>query len=148
MDRKKQRIAVASKTYHAPMWRKLRGKGLPVISTWIDEAGEGESASYKDLAERCLREVASADMLILFCKQGDILKGAMIEAGASLASNIPVYCVGESESLSRVFSKHPLWFDVESIDRALKTHGIVGKLVHSHKESIQNNELNKVGKRG
>ena len=61
------RIYTASKVKHAHLWRELRGQGYPVISTWIDEAESGESSSHEELSSRCLREVAKAGAVLLYC---------------------------------------------------------------------------------
>lgn len=53
-------LYVASRVKHAPMWQRERELGAPIISTWIDEAGEGETASMSELWERITREVLSA----------------------------------------------------------------------------------------
>jgi len=87
-------IYIASKTRHAPLWRDLRAAGAPIISTWIDEAGEGESADLNDLWRRCIVESCSCDTLIVYREPQDVLKGAWVEIGAALASGRPVYAVG------------------------------------------------------
>lgn len=113
------RVYAASKVKHAGMWRALRDFGMPIHSSWIDEAGEGQTADHAELAMRCLLEVHETQALILFCEPGDILKGALIEAGAALALGKHVYCVGTCESLSiRTFSKHPNWHEVSTVHEA------------------------------
>jgi hypothetical protein len=87
-------IYIASKTRHADRWLAMRAAGAPIISTWIDEAGEGESADLHDLWERCISESKSCDTLIVYRESQDILKGAWVEIGAALASGVPVYAVG------------------------------------------------------
>jgi hypothetical protein len=87
-------IYTASKTKHAHLWRDLRGAGAPIISTWIDEAGEGESADLDDLWKRCIAESCSCEALIVFRRPDDVLKGAWVEIGAALAVGTPVYAVG------------------------------------------------------
>lgn len=114
-----ERVYVASKTTHAHKWRALRNAGHPISSSWIDEAGEGESGDYAELSERCLQEVREASILVLYCEQGEVLKGAIIEAGAALMAGIPVRQVGNCASLSRVFCKHPLWREYRSVEEAL-----------------------------
>lgn len=112
-------IYVASKVKHAAMWKAVRQYLLPknhaITSTWIDEAGEGETASYTELATRCISEIAASDVLILYCEPGELLKGALIEVGAALALGKKVAVVGDCESLSRVFKSHGLWSEHESI---------------------------------
>ncbi len=87
-------IYIASKTRHAHLWRDLRDAGAPIISTWIDEAGEGESADLNDLWERCISESKSCQALIVYREPEDVLKGAWVEIGAALAVGNPVYAVG------------------------------------------------------
>jgi hypothetical protein len=87
-------IYIASKTKHAWLWRDLRAAGAPIISTWIDEAGEGESADLHDLWERCISESRGCKTLIVYREPNDVLKGAWVEIGAALANGKPVYAVG------------------------------------------------------
>lgn len=91
---KRHGVYVASKTRHAPTWKIIRAAGLPIISTWIDEAGPGESADLDDLWSRCITESASAAVLILYREPDDHLKGGWVELGAALASGVPVFSVG------------------------------------------------------
>lgn len=115
-------IYTASKTTQAWRWRELRHKGYNIIATWIDEAAEGQSADYADLAQRCIEEAAAADITILYCQPGDILKGALLEVGAALAAGKEVRCVGDCESISRVFRKHPRWIECDSLAASLPNH--------------------------
>lgn len=67
------------------MWRKLRDQGVLITSTWIDEAGEGETACNTDLWRRIAREVAESDAVILYAEKGDFpLKGALVEVGMAI----------------------------------------------------------------
>jgi hypothetical protein len=91
---KRRGIYIASKTKYAPRWREYRAHGEPIISTWIDEAGEGESADLHDLWDRCLSEAASCQVLIVYRESSDVLKGAWVEIGAALQARNPVYAVG------------------------------------------------------
>lgn len=94
----KPRIYVASRASvqdRPAMWRSLRDAGWNIISTWIDEAGPGETASMSDLWERIDREVASCDVLVLYAEPSDLpLKGAFVEVGMALAYGKPVIVVG------------------------------------------------------
>ena len=122
-------IYCASRVKHAAMWAELRAHGAPIIATWIDEAGEGQTGEHAELAERCIREATQAQAVVLYCEPGDILKGALIEVGAALAVGIPVFSVGDCESLSkRTFCKHPLWTECDTlraaIDAAIAKEGV------------------------
>lgn len=91
-------IYIASKTKHADRWRFLRDQiGEPIISTWIDEAGPGESRDLSDLWRRCINEASTADVLIIYREAGEELKGAWVELGAALASAVKVFAVGIEE---------------------------------------------------
>jgi hypothetical protein len=91
------KIYVASRVRHARMWRDKAHAGMPIISTWIYEDGEGETESLSELWERILSEIKNADRLILYIGRDDFpLKGALVEAGMALALNVPVYLVMES----------------------------------------------------
>lgn len=86
-------IYAASKVKHAQMWLALRASGVPIHSTWIDEARDKESPSLPDLWSRCIREASTADALIVYVEDGDRLKGGLVEIGAALGAGIPVYVV-------------------------------------------------------
>lgn len=103
--RVKSGIYTASKTVHAQKWRELRAAGTPVIASWIDEAGVGETDDFADLWRRCIGEASRAAAVVLYREPGEVLKGAFIEAGAALAVGTPVHAVGCSEFS---FVNHPL----------------------------------------
>jgi hypothetical protein len=99
------RVYVASKAEHGPLWRELRAAGEPIISTWIDESGPGQTADWPGLWWRCIQEASTATALVCYCREGERpLKGALVEVGAALAHGVPVYWVGPEQSVTR----HPL----------------------------------------
>lgn len=114
------KIYCASKVKYAPLWLKFRETGVNIISTWIDEAGPGQSKSYKDLSLRCFQEVSQCDFVVLYCEDEDILKGALMEVGAAIALGKRVICVGWCASISPVFIFHPLWHNCDTLENALK----------------------------
>lgn len=87
-------IYIASKTKHAKRWKELRAAGYPIISTWIDEAGAGESEDLSDLWDRCIAEASGCSLLVLYREPDDVLKGGWVELGAALANGVPVHAVG------------------------------------------------------
>lgn len=123
------KVYIASKVHHYASWLELRDKRPDVqfTSTWIDEAGEGETSDYTELAERCIREVLAADFILLYCTTNEVLKGALIEVGAALAMGKEIRCVGDTSSLSRVFCRHRLWKWFSSIEQALNPDNSKGK---------------------
>ncbi len=84
----------ASIPARSAMWRQLRETGAPIISTWIDEAGAGETKDLSELWARIEAEIRRADRLVLYVEPEDFpLKGAFIEVGMALALGKPVYVV-------------------------------------------------------
>ena len=76
------------------MWRALRAAGWRTASTWIDEAGDGQTADFADLWQRIEDEIRASDGLILFAARDDFpLKGALIEVGMALGMRKPVAVV-------------------------------------------------------
>lgn len=113
-------IYTASKTRHAEKWRRLRA-GDPrfrINSTWIDEAGVGQTADWADLWKRCVNEAAGADALLLYVEEGDHLKGALVEVGAALAFDTPVYVVGQTGDAG-TWPAHPAVRCFETVELAL-----------------------------
>lgn len=111
-------IYIASKTCHASEWRFLRDRGVPVSSTWIDEAGAGESADLRDLWRRCVMESSEASCLVAYMEEGEILKGAYAEIGCALSNGKPVLMVGFPKELSML--SHPLVIVMPDIETAIK----------------------------
>lgn len=84
-------IYVASRVKHADLWRDWRAKGAPILSTWIDEAGEGETADMGELWHRILLEVMECTSLVFYAEPDDFPhKGALVEVGMALALGKPV----------------------------------------------------------
>lgn len=72
-------------------WRELRESGVNITSSWIDEAGPGETTSFEELWDRIQAEIMRSVGVLLYAEPGDFpLKGALIEAGMSLGMLKPV----------------------------------------------------------
>lgn len=81
----------ASIPERSAMWRTLRKLGWQITSTWIDEAGEGETDDFTELWDRITSEIAAANKVVLYAEQDDFpLKGAILEAGIALGMGKPV----------------------------------------------------------
>lgn len=90
-------IYIASKVKHADKWLKLREQGVPIISTWIDEAAPRATISFNDLWVRCITEASMANCLIAYRENGETPKGMLLEIGASLSHNKWVFLIGFHE---------------------------------------------------
>lgn len=116
----------ASAADRPAMWRRLRSEGRPIISTWIDEAGEGETACNRELWQRIEREVKSAERLVFYAERDDFpLKGALVEVGMAIAAGVPVFVVApgvplEQKTLRPIgsWAMHPLVTYCKTVDEA------------------------------
>lgn len=120
------RIYTASKTQHAAKWKELKRLGYNIISTWINEAGPGETSDFTDLWVRCIEEATYADALLVYREPGEVLKGAFVETGAALANKTPVFAIGLDD---QSFCSHPLVTICDSVNDALVKMGAVGDLL-------------------
>jgi len=107
----------ASIPARSAMWRDLRdGYDYHITSTWIDEAGEGETACNTELWQRIENEIRISDGLILYAEPDDFpLKGALVEVGMALGMGKRVMIVApkvhlEDKSLRPLgsWAMHPL----------------------------------------
>lgn len=84
----------ASVPERGAMWRTLRAHGARIVSSWIDEDGEGQTADFGELWSRIEAEIRSADRLVLYAEPSDFpLKGALVEVGMAIAMGKPVYLI-------------------------------------------------------
>lgn len=130
--RKRRGIYIASRASlpeRAARWKHLRDvEGWLIVSTWIDEAGEGETNDFSELWSRIEAEVKSAERLIFYAEANDFpLKGGLVEAGIAISAGVPIFVVTpgvviEPRSCRPVGSwmKHPLVRVVPSIELALE----------------------------
>jgi hypothetical protein len=73
------------------MWRKFRKQGVSIVSSWIDEDGDGCTESFEELWQRIESEIKSSTAFLLYVEFHDFpLKGALVEAGMALAMGKPV----------------------------------------------------------
>ena len=109
-------------------WRKLRDEDRYVIvSSWINEAGEGETYDFGELWTRIENEVCNAERLVLYVEPDDFpLKGALVEVGMALAAKVPVFMVApgvvmDERTLRPVgsWAYHPLVKFVDTMEEAL-----------------------------
>jgi hypothetical protein len=89
---------VASKSKHYYWWQALRAAGLPIAASWLDWPGNrGElgltEQDWREHSEKCLREAASCDVLLLHAQDGEAHFGALLECGAALAAGKTVFLV-------------------------------------------------------
>ena len=118
----------ASLPERSAAWRRLRDvDGWKITSSWIDEAGVGETLDLGALWARIEAEVSRSERLILYVEPEDFpLKGALIEVGMAIAHRIPIRVVApgvvlEPRSFRPIGSwvRHPLVAFADTMDEAL-----------------------------
>ena len=108
------------------LWRALRDNGWPITSTWIDEAGEGETANMTELWRRIHAEISRSAGVLLYARKEDFpLKGALVECGIAIGMGKPVAMVlGDVQLEPRTMKPigswvaHPLVSRYQTIDEA------------------------------
>jgi nucleoside 2-deoxyribosyltransferase len=81
-----------------------REKGFEVVSTWHElparDHTNGKSLSEKrDIAERCHREIAGADIFVLIPSKDKVPGGKFVEAGIAIGLGKAVVTLGPRENL-------------------------------------------------
>lgn len=117
------------------MWRRYRDQGVPIISSWIDEDGEGETGSFMELWQRIQNEISHSYALVLYAETNDFpLKGALIEVGIALGMDKDVIvCLPNVELEPRSFRpvgswiNHPLVIRDDDIDAIMRGFQQAGK---------------------
>lgn len=93
----KKTIYVASKTKFAPIWKKFRSEGYPIVSSWLDEADKTNS-NLTELWKKNIEESSSCGVLVYFAeiptgitsKKETVSNGGLVEVGSALSNDIPV----------------------------------------------------------
>jgi hypothetical protein len=117
---------VASRTRHAARWRALRALGYRINSSWIDEAGPGQTPNLGLLWERITREVTTSRMVLLYLEPDDFpVKGALVEVGMALGAVVPVRVVMPGVALDDAYRPigswiwHPIVSIKDSVEEAM-----------------------------
>jgi hypothetical protein len=111
-------IYVASRVHHASMWRNYR-LIKDICSSWIDQAGPGES-DFEELWFRTIpQEIAASRCLLLYVEPADFpLKGALVEVGMAMAMGKPiVVCAPEVQLEPRSFRPIGSWMSAPTVVR-------------------------------
>lgn len=82
---------VSSKLCHRPMW--LRKFPHNISCTWLAGEDNLDSDSWGPMWDKYLKEVQECTDFVMYVEEGEILKGALIEAGMALACGKPIQIV-------------------------------------------------------
>ena len=104
------RVYPASRFFRAPMWIECGQKYRIFMCArwlkgWQKDIPETSFNSRKFWMDN-LEDIATCDYLVAYAEKDDVLGGALIEIGAALSMNKPVYLVGENEAF-RSWIHHP-----------------------------------------
>lgn len=109
---------VASKTSYATLWKQHRDQGVPILSTWIDEAEPGQTKSFRELWPRIKEEIRQCSGLIFLAGPNEIIKGAFVEVGMALAFDKPVIAVLNVRLDGATHAPIGSWLDHPLVSRA------------------------------
>lgn len=111
---------VSSKLKHAHVW-----EGVNTLSTWIHGEKLSQPSQLSTMWERYRMEIEDCDALVMYVEDGEIYKGALLEAGMAFALEKRIYVVyaGVLPSLSAILGTwihHPQVTIVKSISELPK----------------------------
>jgi len=112
------RIYVISKVSKAGMWRELRAKGWPIISTWLND-GDETSIDFSEAWPRYLKEAASATHVVVYAPAGDSLKGGLAEFGAAVSAGAKALVIDYMPPEFSTLQNHPNVHLVGNVGSAL-----------------------------
>lgn len=131
------KVYVASQTHHAEQWLEIGQEwrlqtGHQIISSWPQMVYDGVPESTynsKVFWQKNVSEIQDANVVLVFADTGDVLRGALVEVGVALATEIPIVCVGDHTSYG-TWRHHPLVYNVDRLadvipflDLLAKIHG-------------------------
>jgi hypothetical protein len=122
------KVYCASKARHWPWWTALQAAGVPIVATWpsaeFNSTGQEPSLDgWRQHWSDCISEAASADVTLVYAREGERQMGALVEAGAALGAGRQVYLVSDHAWSWR---HHPNVRNFESLDKA------IGAIVAAH----------------
>lgn len=106
-----KRVYTASKLRHAEMWRALNDSvsGVFFHARWLKHTKMGapdEAEHAVEFWKEDIEDVKTADVVLIYASDDDVLRGALVEAGAAIALGIPVVLAGDNESFG-TWQYHP-----------------------------------------
>jgi hypothetical protein len=94
------KVYPASKSKHAVWWQALRSAGVPISASWIDwshnhhdDGSEPSADEWTKHWERCCREAAEADIVLIYAGAEERQNGSLLEAGAALGAGKRVFII-------------------------------------------------------
>ena len=119
----KRKVYPASKARFHPMWAALKAAGVPISGSWpwwernISKS-EPTNKDWAEHSQRCLREAAECDILILYVEPEDRNFGSLLETGAALGANKTVYLVAPEPW--PFLSNHPRVHAFDTLESAVR----------------------------
>lgn len=132
------RIYPASNLKHRSLWQRLQQKGHPIEAVWLGveklrqkdavapEIKEAIAQTSGLMWEGLIHDVQSSNGVLMYQEPGDTNGGALIEVGAALAMDLPVFYVGHAYGEKGMsFLNHPRverFFTLEEALEAIDKH--------------------------
>lgn len=121
-------IYTASKVSYSPLWLRLRSEWPEFDWTahWPENIGhvpETPENAVKFWDEN-ISDIMMSNVVLVYAPYGDILRGALVEAGAGLAFGLQVVVCGQSDSFG-TWQYHPNCRLVKELDEARAELGLM-----------------------
>ena len=137
LDKEDVVIYFAGKTWHADKFRSMHEKGYNTNASWVYLPGKLTSREdfhppiqtmthdeKEEIWHHCLYESSHCDIVVIYCEpeDGDMLSGAISEAGSAMAHGKTVYQIGTCASLEpnknsdKAFTYCSFWKKVPETD--------------------------------
>jgi nucleoside 2-deoxyribosyltransferase len=119
------RIYTASMMHHGRMWREICENRSDVIfhARWLKMHKQGHEETPENAAKfwpMNVADIKASDGLIAYAEKDDRLRGALVEVGIALNSNIFVFVIGKHFSYG-TWQYHPNVIPANSIPEAIDT---------------------------
>ena len=93
-------VYFATKSRHWQFVAALAAAGAPISCSWPSwlpnrTDGEPTSSDWAEHSERCLKEAAECDVLLLFAERREQHFGALLECGAALGAGKWVFLISQ-----------------------------------------------------
>lgn len=116
---RKPRLYFSSKVRHAAKWRAYENdERFKLHCSWIYAGEKGDIQDWPDHWVTCVNESKEADATIFYHEDGEKVAGALIEVGAALGNDHPLYYVGDISLGS--YLQHPHVRFCKNVDKAIE----------------------------
>lgn len=111
---------------------------------WVKRAekeSELKGDDFRDLWLECKEDIVSADVVLVYAEDGDVLKGALVEVGIAIANGIPVIIVTSEANRSA----YGTWIYLDGVEWTNTLEDAINMIGNRTKKSIRKSPSLEVG---